>query len=101
MAKFFISSNTILKDFRNPYLTHLLNQASIQNYSSKTFKRTIIPDIMKQVKNGLKDKLNRAKSITMITDLWSNKQMIPSFMYISKLRTSKLCYRFKENIRQT
>ena len=77
MAKFFISSNTILKDFRNPYLTHLLNQASIQNYSSKTFKRTIIPDIMKQVKNGLKDKLNRAKSITMITDLWSNKQMIP------------------------
>ena len=77
MAKFFISSNTSLKDFRNPYLTHLLNQAGIQNYSSKTFKRTIIPDIMKQVKNGLKDKLNRAKSITMITDLWSNKQMIP------------------------
>jgi len=77
LAKFFISSNTSLKDFRNPYLTHLLNQAGIQNYSSKTFKRTIIPDIMKQVRNGLADKLNRAKSITMITDLWSNKQMIP------------------------
>ena len=43
---------------------------------TETFSSTIIKKVLELLRNEIKKKLNEAKSICLISDVWSNKQML-------------------------
>ena len=64
-----------MKELHNPYLLNLLNKANIKIPGPKTFKRTILPDVINKVKKIITQKLNEASVVVLIVDIWSNTQM--------------------------
>jgi len=70
LLKYFISSDTALKQLENEFLRKIL-QKELKVYSVWTFRYKIIPAVMKKLKNQITDKLNAAEFITLVTDGWT------------------------------
>jgi hypothetical protein len=41
---------------------------------TKSFDETILPEVYRKLKNKLKEKINNAEDICLITDIWTAKQ---------------------------
>jgi hypothetical protein len=65
-----------------------MERAGIKMPCDKTFKTTILPEVMEKVTNEINRKLNEAKTITLITDCWTNGQMTP-FMGLAAMITDE------------
>ncbi|RNA09933.1 zinc finger BED domain-containing 1-like [Brachionus plicatilis] len=70
LAKYFLTSSTAMKELDNPYLRKMLN---FEIPSQQTFKSNILPQLLQNINKSLEEMLNEAKSICLITDLWSNR----------------------------
>jgi len=72
LIKFFLTSNTSLEQIENPYLLKLLDPVlklnSPDHFREEILKSTSI------LHNLIENKLCNASSITLITDIWTDKQ---------------------------
>ena len=87
LVKYFISSNSSLTELKNPYLISLLKQAGIKIPCDKTFKITILPEVVKLVMDAINKKLDQSLIISLIVDMWSDPQMT-SFMGLACMITT-------------
>ena len=85
LVKYFISSNTAHRELENPYLRDLI---PFKVPCTETFSETIIKKVLEMVQDIILKKLNDAKSICLISDIWSNKQML-AFMGLVAIITNK------------
>ena len=72
VIKYFISSNSAFTQLENEYLRKLLK---IKLPSIKTFSDVLLPQVMELVYSAINDKLHKARSICLISDIWTNKPM--------------------------
>ena len=70
LVKYFLTSNSAVKELENPFLRKLLNFSLPCPY---TFTRRIIPKVKNSLILGLMDHLKRSQFICLIIDLRSNK----------------------------
>ena len=56
LVKYFISSNTALKELNNVHLLHFMRMAGLKMPCSKTFKNKIMPEVIQKVKNSINSK---------------------------------------------
>ena len=76
LLKWFISSNTSASELENLHLRVILKKANIIFPGPKTFSKSFLPNAMSILKSEINAKLQNAVCITLITDIWTNKQMI-------------------------
>ena len=50
-------------------------KAKIKTPNYRTFVNKFLPEVMKQIHEATLSKLNLATSISLITDIWTNKQL--------------------------
>jgi hypothetical protein len=70
LVKYFVTSNVSHSSLENKYLLILLNKV----VGTKSFDETILPEVYRKLKNKLKEKINNAEDICLITDIWTAKQ---------------------------
>ena len=85
IVKYFVSSNTAYKESENPYLRDLI---PLKLPCKETFSEVIIKKVMDMLHTSLNNKLKQAKSICLISDIWSNKQML-AFLGLAALITNE------------
>ena len=68
---YYITSNTALKELENPNLVNALDP-SIKCIKTDSFRNTILPDILKKLKNAFSIKLKSAVTVSLIVDIWTN-----------------------------
>ena len=71
LVKYFVTSNVSHSSLENKYLLILLNKV----VGTKSFDETILPEVYRKLKNKLKEKINNAEDICLITDIWTAKQI--------------------------
>lgn len=76
LVRYFISSNAALSEFKNKHLRKILNKANIKMSSYRLFKNKILPDVMSELKSKIQFKLQSASTICLVTDIWTNNQML-------------------------
>jgi hypothetical protein len=81
IVRYFISTNAALSNFDNKHFRELLYKYS-KVPCSKTFKSVILDDVYYAVKHELNNLLSNAVSVLVISDIWTNKQML-DFMKIA------------------
>lgn len=69
LAKYFLTSSTAIKELDNPFLRKMLK---FDIPSDETFKLNILPELIDILHKAIEEMLKEAKSICLITDLWSN-----------------------------
>jgi hypothetical protein len=72
MIKFFVTSNTSLQQIENPYLLKLFPPDMKIDKPDK-FREMILKSAS-ILHNAIENKLNEASFITLITDIWTDKQ---------------------------
>ena len=85
LFNYFISSNTAHSELNNPFLRDLL---PCKIPCAETFSESIIKRVLEMVRDVIQKKLNDATSICLISDIWSNKQML-AFMGLVAVLTNK------------
>ena len=85
LVKYFISSNTAFKELNNHFLRDLI---TCKIPCTETFSNTIIKKVLEILRNEIKIKLNEAKNFCLISDIWSNKQML-AFMGLEAIVINK------------
>ena len=70
LVKFIISSNESISQLDNPYFLDIL-QKQYKISCPKTFRYTILPNILEKLKKVIDAKLESAVSVCLIIDLWS------------------------------
>lgn len=81
IVRYFISTNAALSNFDNKHFRELLYKYP-KVPCSKTFKSVILDDVNYAVKHELNNLLSNAVSVLVISDIWTNKQML-DFMGIA------------------
>ena len=82
IVRYFISSNTAASNFDCPIFRDLFSGYKIKVPCSKTFSKVILDDVFTKVKVVLDRILNESASVCLISDIWTNKQML-DFMGIA------------------
>ena len=72
----FIASNSALTQLKEKSFRKICNKAGIEVPNRLTFIKRILPAAMKLLKDKIEAKLNAALHIFLLTDIWTNKQMI-------------------------
>ena len=72
VIKYFISSNSAFTQLENEHLRKILK---IKLPSNKSFSDVLLPQVMELVYSAINDKLHKASSIFLISDIWTNKPM--------------------------
>lgn len=72
LVLFFISTNYSLIQLENPFLRKFF---SIELPCARTFKETILPDVLNKLHECLEKKLNLSSHVSIITDIWTDRQM--------------------------
>jgi hypothetical protein len=75
LIKYFISSNNSLVELKNKYFQKLMKQAKITSPDYRTFVNNFLPKVMQQSHEAFLTKLEKSISISLITDIWTNKQL--------------------------
>ena len=75
LIKYFISSNNSLVELKNKYFKTLMKQAKIKSPDYRKFVNNFLPKVMQQINEAILVKLEKSISISLITDIWTNKQM--------------------------
>ena len=73
LIKYFISSNTALKELKNKWLRELLGD-KFDFASKNAFRDEILPKVYQLMRNEILRRLKLAQAICLITDLWCSKQ---------------------------
>lgn len=69
LAKYFLTSNSAIAELKNPFLRQML---TFKLPCRDTFMNTVLPEIKDLIHKKIEEKLKEAKSVCLITDLWSN-----------------------------
>jgi hypothetical protein len=72
LIKYFISSNSALSSLKNKWL--LLLTDKVELIGPVAFRNSILPAIYLKLRNEIELRLQTAKTICLITDIWTNKQ---------------------------
>ena len=73
LIKYFISSNSALSSLKNKWLRELLAD-KVELIGPVAFRNSILPAIYLKLRNEIELRLQTAKTICLITDIWTNKQ---------------------------
>ena len=87
LIKWFLSSNAALNELQNEHLIKVFNEANLDMPSMNSFTEVILPNVLRQVKGLIEEKLRLACVIILITDIWSSSQMA-DFLALSVM----ICY---------
>lgn len=79
---YFVARNAALSDFDSFAFRNLLIDYKKKIPCSKTFKTTVLNEIMGQVENKIEEMLKNSASIVIISDIWTSKSML-DFMGIA------------------
>jgi hypothetical protein len=72
LIKYFISSNSALQELKNPNLISI-TIPELKMPSEYVFRNTLLPEVMKNLRKCQENKLNNAETISLMTDLWTNR----------------------------
>jgi hypothetical protein len=72
LIKYFISSNAALAELKNEHFLKILDP-SISCPSYNVFRNELLPSVMERFYSAVQNKLNRAVSVTLILDIWTNR----------------------------
>jgi hypothetical protein len=72
----FMASNSALTQLKEKSFLKICEKAGIEVPNVKTFKRRILPNAMKMLKKKIEAKLESSARICLLTDIWTNKQML-------------------------
>ncbi|CAF1068143.1 unnamed protein product, partial [Brachionus calyciflorus] len=76
LVKYFIASNSAFAELDSPHFRDLFQLANFETPCSKSFSEKILPEVFNMVNKKIDNKLNKALSICLICDIWTNKQMM-------------------------
>lgn len=76
IVKYFIKSDSAINDFDCSIFRDIFKDYKIKIPCSKTFKNVIIDDVYMKVKKEINSLSSSAFSICLISDIWTNKQML-------------------------
>jgi len=73
LIKFLVSSYSSLSQIKNQYLHEILKPEIREKISSfKDFRYKILPEVFDILKNEINRRLNRATTISLVVDIWTN-----------------------------
>ena len=72
LVKYFISSNSALKELKNKWLRELISIEVLPGPDS--FRKTSLPAVYRKMREEIAKRLNQASAICLLTDLWCNTQ---------------------------
>ena len=72
----FIASNSALTQLNEKSFIKICEKAGIKIVNRKAFTKRILQDAMSKLKKKIEVKLNSAYRVFLITDIWTNKQML-------------------------
>lgn len=75
LVRFFIGSNTAISEFDSPHFRELFKLFDANVPCAKTFAENTLPNVFEMVKDQIYEKLNKAFNVSLICDIWTNKQM--------------------------
>jgi hypothetical protein len=70
LVKYFVSSNSSHSSLENIYLRKLLNKI----VGTKSFDDKILPEIYEKLRTKIKEKLEKAEDVCLMSDIWTNMQ---------------------------
>ncbi len=70
LVKYFVSSNSSHSSLENKYLRKLLNKI----VGTKSFDDKILPEIYEKLRTKIKEKLEKAEDVCLMSDIWTNMQ---------------------------
>lgn len=76
ILKYFISSNTALREFDSVHFRELLSGYTIKIPCARTFSDVILTSVFAKMNKVIESKLEESLSICLISDIWTNKQML-------------------------
>ena len=76
IVKYFIASNTAASNFDCPYFRDLMRDFKRPIPCSDTFSDVILKSVFEKVKQELGQIMEASISICLISDIWTNKQML-------------------------
>ena len=71
LVKFFLTCNVSIKVIENKHLRSTIKCNLIGKY---TFRKKILPTVMKSLQRNIEEKLNKSEFVCLVSDIWSNKQ---------------------------
>ena len=74
LIRYIISSNTAMLQLENEFFVKLL-EPKMKIPCIRTFRYTHLPSIYRQMLDAINDKLDKALTICLITDIWTNRIM--------------------------
>jgi hypothetical protein len=89
VIRFLISNNTSMQQIDSDEFIDLVNESN-KIACSKTFKRTLLPETMKQLTRIINIKLEDAESICLVVDLWSSTQNVSFLAVVAVLMDENL-----------
>jgi len=72
----FIASNSALTQLKEKSFIKICEKAGIKIVNRKSFTKRILQDAMDMLKEKIEEKLISASRVCLITDIWTNKQML-------------------------
>ncbi len=89
LVKYFITSNESLSQLNNIHLLYFLKPAFNEKPPSQnTFRRSLLPNVIKLLRSAIESKLDDAETVCLIVDIWTNKRMI-DFIALGAVVTNK------------
>jgi hypothetical protein len=75
LIKYFISSNNSIVELKNKFFKKLMIKAKMKTPDYRTFVNKLLPKVMDEIHKTILKKLRDATCISLITDIWTNKQL--------------------------
>ncbi|RNA20168.1 zinc finger BED domain-containing 4-like, partial [Brachionus plicatilis] len=76
LIKYFIASNSAISELDSIHFRNLFASTKIKMPCSKTFSEKIVPSVFELLNKEISSKLNKALTICLISDIWTNPQMV-------------------------
>ena len=89
LIKYFVSSNNSLAELKNKFFRKLMVKAKIKTPDYRTFVNGLLPKVMQEIHEKILSKLNQATSISLITDIWTNKQLKDFIAVVASIINTK------------
>ncbi|RNA27693.1 zinc finger BED domain-containing 4-like [Brachionus plicatilis] len=74
--KYFIASNSAISELDSIHFRNLFASTKIKMPCSNTFSEKIVPSVFELLNKEISSKLNKALTICLISDIWTNPQMV-------------------------
>ena len=76
LVNYFISTNHAASNFDSKHFKFLMRNYKIALPCSRTFSDVILTDVFEKIKKEIESLLQKALTVCLISDIWTNKQML-------------------------